>query len=78
MMRLPTLKIAGSVVTGWAGQVTLSGFAVGTEIAIAGFVPCVFSIGGVSNCVDRELPAGWAAASTQFWPGREYGSWRQR
>ena len=73
---LPTLRIDGSVVTGWAGQVTLTGYAAGDEIAIAGFAPCFFNAG--SGCADRELPPGWAAASTQFWPGREHGSWRQR
>ena len=77
---LPRLEIEGSVVTGWAGQVTLTGFRIGAEIGIAGFVPCSFPSAGVLDpvCVDRTLPDGWAAAETRFWPGREYGSWRQR
>ena len=75
---LPRLKIEGSVVTGWAGQVTLTGHAAGAEIGIAGFVPCFFDTAGIACEEDRTVPPGWAAAVTQFWPGREYGSWRQR
>ena len=75
---LPRLEIKGSVVTGWAGQVTLTGHDAGAEIGIAGFVPCLFDTFGLATCEDRTVPAGWAAAETQFWPGREYGSWRQR
>ena len=75
---LPSLHIAGSVVTGWAGQVTLTGHVAGAEIGIAGFVPCFFDTAGNASCEDRTVPAGWAGAVTQFWPGREYGSWRQR
>ena len=77
-LNLPRLRITGSVVTGWAGQVTLTGHVAGAEIGIAGFVPCFFDTAGNATCEDRTVPAGWAAAETQFWPGREYGSWRQR
>ena len=77
-LNLPSLKIKGSVVTGWAGQVTLTGHVAGVEIGVAGFVPCFFDNAGLATCEDRTVPAGWAAAVTQFWPGREYGSWRQR
>ena len=77
---LPRLNIEGSVVTGWAGQVSLTGHRLGDEIGIAGFVPCFYDVHdpAAPDCEDRALPNGWGSAVTKFWPGREYSSWRQR
>ena len=77
---LAGLSISGAVITGWAGQTSMTNvcpvLSVQVEVPIVGF-ECPSTTSGPSTCA-RELPKRWASHETAYWPGRANGYWRQR